>query len=612
MSDDLRDPAQRPVTSQTAAINLAARQRAEAALQQAKAALQQAKAALELKTEEFEGETRVLELLNETGKIIGSTLDFQTLLQAITDRATQLCSAQFGAFFYTVKNEKDETLLLYTLSGAPREKFESFGHPRATELFGPTFRGEKPIRIDDVKLDPRYGKMGPHFGMPSGHLPVCSYLAVPVFARSGEVIGGLFFGHSEAARFSERSERLIVGVAAQASMAIDNARLYEGAKRAAVEAERTSFMKDEFLATLSHELRTPLNAIMGWSQILASGDYEPQDLAAGIEAIGRNARAQTQLIEDLLDMSRIISGKIRLDMRELDLVEVIDAAITSIRPSAEAKKLEVRKTLDPTAGPVTGDPNRMQQVVWNLLANAVKFTPQGGRIDVLLQRDGTQATVTVRDTGIGIRPDFLPHVFERFRQADSSVTRRFGGLGIGLSIVNHLTELHGGSVRVESAGESRGATFVVSLPLATAGAAAQPKTVPLAVHLEGVKVLIVDDESDARDLLRLFLTRNRAEVVSASSADEGLALLEKERPDVVISDIGMPDRDGYQFVRDMRSRSSASGGMTPAIALTAFARAEDRTRAMLAGFQAHLPKPVESVELVALVASLASPMGKRR
>ena len=309
---------------------------------------------------------------------------------------------------------------------------------------------------------------------------MCSYLAVPVISRAGEVLGGLFFGHPDCGVFSERHERLIVGLAAQAAIAIDNARLYEQARRDAderarlleterqsrAEIERISTMKDEFLATLSHELRTPLNAVLGWAEILLS---RVKDDAAGskrgLETIARNARAQAQLIDDLLDMNRIVSGKIRLDVQRVELAPVIGAALDSVRPSAEAKSITVRSTIGPDVGPVFGDAARIQQVVWNLLSNAVKFTPKGGKVDVLLQRLDAHLEITVRDSGMGIGAEFLPHLFERFRQADASTTRRHGGLGLGLAIVKQLVELHGGTVRAESGGDGEGATFIVNLPV---------------------------------------------------------------------------------------------------------------------------------------------------
>ena len=345
-------------------------------------------------------ESEALELINETGVALSSTLDFESLLQKITDAATKLSGAEFGAFFHNVIGDSGESYLLYTLSGAPRAAFESFGHPRATPLFGPTFHGEAPIRLADVLEDPRYGQLPPYHGMPPGHLPVRSYLAMPVVSRTGEVTGGLFFGHSRPNMFSARVERIISGVAAQAAVAIDNAKLYESVRlavadrEAALEAERkmrvdaehVNRMKDEFLATLSHELRTPLNAILGWSQLLGLGRATEEERREGLEAIERNARTQTKLIEDLLDMSRIISGKIRLDVQWTNLADVVDAAVESVRPSADAKGIRLRKILDPLAGPVAGDPTRLQQVIWNLLTNAIKFTPKGGKVDVMLER----------------------------------------------------------------------------------------------------------------------------------------------------------------------------------------------------------------------------------
>jgi PAS domain S-box-containing protein len=577
-------------------------------------------------------QTEALELLNHTGTVLGSELEVDKLLQSITDAATKLCDAQFGAFFYNVTDDKGDSYLLYTLSGAPREAFENFGHPRATPLFGPTFNGEEPTRSGDILQDPRYGQLPPHHGMPPGHLPVRSYLAVPVVSRSSDVIGGLFFGHSEPNVFDERAERLITGIAAQAAVAIDNARLYEKVSAAADErkellnaeraarsdAERINLMKDEFLATLSHELRTPLTAILGWSQVLRMGDHSSAEFHEGMEAIERNARAQTQLIDDLLDMSRIISGKIRLDVQSTDLAAVVEAAVDSVRPSAEAKGIVLRKILDPLAGPVAGDPTRLQQVVWNLLTNAIKFTPKKGKVDVMLERVDSHLEITVHDTGVGITPEFLPVIFERFRQADASTTRSFGGLGLGLSIVKNLVELHGGTVRAKSPGKNQGATFTVSLPLAPFRRdelrehPTSSKAAPIecdTLHLSGIRVLVVDDEHDTRTLIHRVLTQCEAEVILAASAKEGLSLLKKHKPDVLVSDIGMPETDGYQLIRQVRQLSPEDGGKTPAIALTAFARSEDRTRAMMAGYHVHVAKPIEVQELLATVGSLAGRTG---
>jgi PAS domain S-box-containing protein len=571
--------------------------------------------------EALRDETRVLELLNRTGTTLASKLDLQAVVQAVTDAATQLSGAQFGAFFYNVTDPKGDSFVLYTLSGAPRSAFEKFGQPRATALFGPTFRGEGAIRSDDVLKDPRYGQMAPHFGMPKGHLAVRSYLAVPVLSRSGEVIGGLFFGHAQPAVFNERAERLVQGIASQAAVAIDNARLYEAEQTARAQAERMSDMKDEFLATLSHELRTPLSAILGWSQVLRRRKVEEAELHQALDIIERNARVQTQLIEDLLDMSRITSGKVRLDIQPLQPISFVEAALETVRPAADAKGIRVEKILDPAAGPISGDPSRLQQVVWNLLSNAIKFTPKDGKVQVVLQRVNSHIEISVADTGIGIKGGFLPHVFERFRQADASTTRKHGGLGLGLSIVKHLVELHGGTVGAHSMGEGRGTTFTVHLPLTAVQRSADgerrhhPRTAKDApqdyrlANLAGVKVLVVDDEPDARDLLSRVLTDCGAEVLTAASAREALELVQKERPHLLVSDVGMPDVDGYELLRQVRALGEAQGGKLPAIALTAFARSEDRTRALRAGFLVHVSKPVEPSELVATVASVTGRTG---
>ena len=564
----------------------------------------------------LQDETRVLELLNRTGTTIASQLDLQTLVQTVTDAATELSGAKFGAFFYNVVNAQGESFLLYTLSGAPRSAFEKFGLPRNTGVFNPTFRGEGVVRSDDITKDPRYGKMAPHHGMPKGHLPVRSYLAVPVMSRSGEVIGGLFFGHPRPGVFTERAERLVAGVAAQAAVAIDNARLYETAQKARAEAERMSEMKDEFLATLSHELRTPLSAILGWSQVLRRRRMDETELAHAVDIIERNARAQTQLIEDLLDMSRITSGKLRLDVQPVEPAEFIESALETVRPAANAKGIRLEKVLDPAAGPVSGDPGRLQQVVWNLLSNAIKFTPRDGKVQVTVQRVNSHIEIAVADSGMGIRSEFLRHLFQRFQQEDGSTTRRHGGLGLGLSIVRHLVELHGGTVSAFSAGEGRGATFVVALPLTAVhraeaggerlsprGPGAPPEGDYRISDLTGVRVLVVDDEPDARELLHRVLADCGAEVLLAPSGRDALALAARERPHLLVSDIGMPEMDGFELLKRLRAMGDGAGRI-PAIALTAFARSEDRTRALRAGFLVHVSKPVEPAELVATVATV--------
>ena len=556
---------------------------------------------------EMREQKELLETLNRAGRLLSAELNLDKLAQGVTDAAAELSGAQFGAFFYNVDDERGERHTLYAVSGVPREAFSHFPMPLNTELFGPTFRGEAAVRIDDVRTDARYGHDSAHYEMLTGHLPVTSYLAVPVMSRAGDVLGGLFFGHESAGMFREREERLVVGLAAQAAVAMDNARLY----RQAQEANR---MKDEFLATLSHELRTPMNAIMGWAQLLREGKLDAATTDRAVQTIDRNARVQTQLISDILDVSRIVSGKLRLDVRPVELVRAVEAALDTIRPAAEARDIDVQTALDAGAGLVSGDADRLQQVVWNLLSNAIKFTPSGGRVHVRLVRIEPHVQLTVQDSGIGIDRDFLPHVFERFRQGDSSSTRPHGGLGLGLALVRDLVELHGGTVQLSSAGRDQGATFTVKLPVIGAVRPPAPELPPaapesatmaaLAGSRRGVNVLLVDDEADARDLFKAVLEGSGARVTAVGSGAEAYSSFTTSPPDVVVSDIEMPEENGYDLIRRLRGLPEERGGRIPAAALTAYARAEDRIRALRAGFQHHVTKPVQPAELVAVVASL--------
>jgi signal transduction histidine kinase/ActR/RegA family two-component response regulator len=711
----------------------------------------------ESRSEDLREANEILETLNRVGSMLAAELDLEKIVQAVTDAATELTGAQFGAFFYNVVDERGQAYQLYTLSGVPREAFAGYPMPSATALFGPTFRGEGTIRLGNVRKDSRFGKNPPHHGLPRGHLPVVSYLAVPVISRSGEVWGGLFFGHPEENVFTERAERIIEGLASQAAIAMDNARLYELARREAAEAERarqqvseqhqwleyllnlapipilliepgtarTTFAnraadeiaggempknvpaelyhtvydciddegrpipndqmpgvrvargerlsgvqmrwrtphgvrtlmigadtlpemfgrpatcvmvfqdithlkeieeelrrvnreKDEFLAMISHELRTPLNAILGWAHLLRTGGLDEATHQHALEAVERNSKAQARLVEDLLDVSRIITGKMRLDVQQVDLISVIHAAVNAIRPASEAKSIRLQMVLDPNAGPVSGDPARLQQVVWNLLANAVKFTPKNGRVQLRLERINSHVEITVSDTGQGIHQDFLPYVFDRFRQEDSSTTRKAGGLGLGLAIVRHLVELHGGTVSAYSAGDGQGATFTIDLPLmivrdaerfpeeamARRHPAASDAAFECPEDLSGLKVLVVDDHADARELVVAILRKCGAEVQPASSAADALTLFEEIRPDVLISDIEMPDLDGYSLIRRVRSLEEKWGGRIPSAALTAHASVQDRMKVLSAGYDIHVPKPVDPFELLAVIASL--------
>ncbi|MDB5948462.1 MAG: two-component hybrid sensor and regulator [Massilia sp.] len=571
-------------------------------------------------------ESNVLELLNSTGSALARQRDLRSLLQTVTDAATGISGARAGAFFYYGADGAGAPFTLHTVSGTGSAELAKL---RVTGASGAL--GDAAVRLDDVTDDPRHGQAAPYFGLQEAYPALRSYLAVPVVARSGEVLGRLMFGHPEPAIFTERTERIVGGIAAQAAVAIDNTRLYEAAQRAAeerkelleservarAEAERTSQMKDEFLATLSHELRTPLSAILGWAQVLRRGMRDAADLARGLQTIERNARAQAQLIEDLLDMSRITSGKVLLDVQTLSPTVFIDAAIETLRPAAEAKSIRLEKHYDAGAGMISGDPARLQQVVWNLLSNAIKFTPREGLVEVTLRPADGNVEIAVRDSGAGIGPEFITHVFERFRQGDASTTRQHGGLGLGLSIVKHLIEQHGGTVRVDSEGQGRGACFTVELPaanqqlMARAGRARYCPPSPLTPDivlrdLSQVTVLVVDDEPDARDLIKRILSDCNAVVTVADSARAALEAFRAAPPDVLVSDLGMPDMDGFGLLAEVRKLGAAGGGNVPAVALTAFARSEDRLRALEAGFAAHISKPVEPSQLIATVANMVA------
>jgi signal transduction histidine kinase len=735
-------------------------------------------------------ERRLREIIR-VQRLISSEMDLHKIVQAVTDAATFASGAEFGAFFYNVTSEQGESYMLYTLSGVPREHFERFPMPRNTAVFAPTFTGQGVVRLDDVRKDPRYGRNPPYHGMPEGHLPVVSYLAVPVVSRSGEVLGGLFFGHKEPGVFTAAAEEMVTGLAAQAAVSMDNARLFDAQRRserrlafladsgrvlassldyeetlpalvglavpgiadwAAVDvvnddgtvrrlgvsatderrerlgwevaraypervdgsgavaealragdpvihaevgaalldrwaadaehrrqleelglrslmvvplrgrgpalgalwlattepgrtygaadaelaatlgnraavavdnarlyaeslaayeqAQRASRMKDEFLATLSHELRTPLSAIVGWAHLLAEGGLDEGARKRAIDAIRRNATMQTQLISDILDVSRIVAGRMRLEVHPVDLAVVAEAALDTVRPAASAKQIELVADMQ-RGGPVmAGDADRLQQVAWNLLSNAVKFTPPGGRVHVGLRATGTHVVLSVRDTGPGIPEAALPHIFERFHQADASSTRRYGGLGLGLAIVRHLVELHGGTVEASNV-SGGGALFEIRLPLlrdAVPAVAPVPRDVDTRdgrPGLSGIRVLLVEDHPDARELVTTVLEAAGARVTAVGTAADALASIDRERPDVLLSDLEMPGQDGYELVRQLRARPAQLGGEVPAAALTAYADGEHRTRALASGFQAHVAKPVQPDTLLDVVRRLA-------
>jgi PAS domain S-box-containing protein len=442
-----------------------------------------------------------------------------------------------------------------------------------------------------------------------------SSMTVPFTVR-GRVIGAISFVSAESGRrFGAADLTLALDLARRAGIAVDNARLYESEQNARRNADLANRAKDDFLAAVSHELRTPLNAMLGWTRILRMGDLNPEKHARALETIERNAVNQAQLIEDLLDVSRIISGKLRLDLQSLELVHLVEQTIDTLRPASEAKHIRVVASLAASAGPIMGDANRLQQVVWNLLSNAIKFTPKNGRINLSVERVDSSLRLLVSDDGCGIKPEFLPHVFERFKQADGATTRAYGGLGLGLAISRHIVELHGGTIEVSSKGEGQGSTFTVLLPVsplrqasrATSNrltAAAHPLDFEPRPELAGLRVLVVDDEKDGRDLVAAVLERCGTIVTTADSAAAALAEIRTGRPDVLISDIGLPGEDGYELIRKVRALGHDEGASIPAAALTAYARAEDRRKALDAGYMMHIPKPVEPAELIAVIANL--------
>ena len=472
------------------------------------------------------------------------------------------------------------------------------------EILSRIRRGERVDHFETIRLAKDGRQLNISVTVSPIRIPVAVWSALPKVAR--DITG------------RKKSEQALKEAMQQAESANrERLQLLESERDARSQAERANRVKDEFLATLSHELRTPLNAVLGWTNILQRGNIQREELKQGLETIERNARIQAQIIEDLLDMSRIISGKVRLEVQQTDLSAVLNESIETLRVTAEAKSVRLQSVMDPFAGPISGDPNRLRQVFWNILHNAIKFTPKGGNVQVRLERVGSQVEVNVIDSGDGIAPDFLPYIFDRFQQGDASTTRRHGGLGLGLAIVKQLVELHGGKVRVKSGGIGQGTTFTLLLPLIAVYSepdqerhnprAAPRENKPLPESgLSNVHVLVVDDEIDARNLVKRLLEMAGATVSMAASASEALERISTGRPDVLVCDIGMPGEDGYSLIRRLRVLEERQENALPAVALTAYARSEDRTKAIRSGFQNHLAKPVEPAELLAVVSSLAA------
>jgi PAS domain S-box-containing protein len=540
---------------------------------------------------------------------------------------SQRQTEQARAYLAAIVESSDDAIIAKDLNGIIRSCNATaerlFGYT-AAELIG------QPVRLlipkdreseEDVILDRIHrGERVDHFETlrraKDGRLIDISLTVSPVRDDSGTIIGVSKIARDISAQrqadaaIAELRRR---GELDRQSAAADRERLLAAERTARADAERASRSKDEFVAMVSHELRTPLNAILGWTQLMSSAREDPHIIERGLDVIARNTRVQAQLIADLLDISRIASGKLRLDTQVIGLHAVLQDAIETVERDAASRSIRISQFLDNDVGPVEGDPARLQQAVWNLLSNAIKFTPEGGHVAISLSADDGVAIIAVRDTGAGISPDVLPRVFERFHQADRSITRRFGGLGLGLAIVKHLVELHGGTAQAESDGEGRGSTFTIRLPTSAAairGPAEVTRSPPIApVDLHALDVLLVEDEPDTREYLQRLLQEHGAVVRAASSAPEALSLFRQERPDLLVSDIGLPDMDGCDLMAQIRREDS---GTLPAIALTAYARNEDRDRALGAGFHVHLAKPTEPSELLAAVRSLAHLRPKRR
>jgi signal transduction histidine kinase len=557
--------------------------------------------------------------LAEVGALIASTLDYERVLPRLARLAVpvlgDLCAIDFlreGGTISRVACAHVDT----TKEALVNEVRARYGfNPASPQGVPAALRTRQPILVpqatgDDLAREAQNADQLSIFQQ----LGPTSWMIVPLIGRRG-VLGAITFAITESTRRYGRTDLLFAEVVArQAAIAVESARLYREAEAARSAAEAANQAKDEFLSTLSHELRNPLNAVSGWATMLAGGQLNEEQSRRAIQIILRNAQAQVRLVDDLLDMSNVVSGRMRLAVQAVDLGQVIEGVLDAVRPGADAKGIRIQSVLEAPGAPVSGDAGRLQQVVWNLLSNAVKFTPKGGRVQVKVQHVKSHVEIIVSDTGVGIRVDVLPYIFDRWRQGDSSSARPQAGLGIGLALVRHLVELHGGSVFAESPGEGQGATFVVKLPLMIAEVREQPiahRSSPSLADpsLAGVRILVIDNDPTAVDLIVEVLSQAGGDVRGCGSADVALQMLAQWRPDVLVSDIEMPGQDGYTLIRKVRALSPEQGGKTPAVALTAFSRPEDRIRSLMAGFNIHVSKPVDPGELAAIIASLAGRAG---
>jgi PAS domain S-box-containing protein len=541
-------------------------------------------------------------MLAELTQRMNARLDLDRILLAVCESARELCRAD-GATIALPSPDNPEAMTLRQRVARNPVPIPTEPIVRGHGLGGRVMELGRPLRTDDYPSDPA---IAPDYAAIGDRLGSRSVMVVPIRVDD-RVDGLLYVANTTRQPFSDRDEAMLVRLADHAAFAIRNARLLAREQDARAVSEAANRAKDDFLATLSHELRTPLTSMLGWVRMLRGARLDAEQTARALETIERNTRLQAKLIDDLLDISRIIAGKIKVEQQRVDLGTVVAEAVQSLRREAEVNGLELDVTLAPDAAPVLGDAVRLQQVVANLVSNAIKFTPAGGRITVALETAGSAVRLTIRDTGVGIAPDLLPNVFDRFLQGDASRTRGRGGLGLGLAIVRHLVELHGGVITADSAGAGCGATFTVTLPTARAAVSAGTEPVRPDIvgdrPLDGIRVLVVEDHDDSRELIRMALDERGAEALVAGSVDEALTVLEREPVDVLISDVGMPHRDGYALVEALRELERARGRRPiPAIALTAFAGRDDRDRLLAAGFQVHVAKPIDPDALEATVA----------
>jgi signal transduction histidine kinase/ActR/RegA family two-component response regulator len=553
---------------------------------------------------------REAEVLAELARSINTAQDVSTVLQRVVDGAKELCRCDLTSV--ALRETESGSIVMRTRAGEYRGAQDRFVVEPGRGAGGLVLESGSPFRSDNMAEDARITRADAELVELEG---LVATLVVPIMV-GGRVEGLLYVHRRMPKSFDDRTEAVLLQLAEYAAIAIHNMRMLAHEHQMRAEAESASRTKDEFLATLSHELRSPLQPLLNWAYLLRSPNLDPASAERALDAIERSTKTLGQLIEDLLDVSRIVTGKLRLQARPVRLPGVVRAAMEAVESAAVAKSVTLEARVESDLPAVMGDPDRLQQVLWNLLSNGIKFTPKGGRVTVTVAGRNSEVLLTVADTGAGIKREFLPHVFERFRQAESSTNRAYGGLGLGLAIVRHLVELHGGSVAVQSEGEGQGATFSVSLPVAAATRAAEraPAAVstegPVGQSLAGLRLLIVDDEADAREVMRFMLERGGAQVRIADSAAQALDAIREERPDLLISDIGMPVEDGYVLVRRLRAMEEGLGRRLPAIALTAYASEEDTRRALAAGFDAHLSKPVDPARLIDIAAGLAA--GGRR